>query len=150
MVTSTNALQEKVQNLTNRNKTDAYRVLHSQVPVPEYYQERSTTINSVLYSEMLSERLKPAIRSKRRGLLPKDVFLHENAWPHTVAHTAETVQKLKFEIITHPPYSPDLASSDYHLFGTLKEVLSGRRFTSDQEMKEAVHAWLAAHLKSLA
>ena len=121
----------------------------SQGPVLEHYQERGTTINSARYSEMLTDRLKPAIRSKRRGLLSKSVvLLHDNAHPHTAAHTAETLRKLKFDVMAHPPYSPDLAPSDYHLFGPLKEALRGRRFTSDQEVKEAVHAWLAAQPKA--
>ena len=59
-----------------------------------------------------------------------------------------TVRKLKFEVMTHPPYSPDLAPSDNHFFGPLKEALRGRRFTSDQEVKEVVHAWLAAQPKT--
>jgi hypothetical protein len=50
--------------------------------------------------------------------------------------------------MAHPPYSPDLAPSDYHLFGPPKEALRGCRFTSDQEVKEAVHAWLAAQPKT--
>ena len=61
----------------------------SQGPVLEHYQERGTTINNAQYSEMLADRLKPAIRSKRRGLLSKGVVLwHENDRPHTAAHTA--------------------------------------------------------------
>ena len=83
----------------------------SQGPVLEHYQERSS-INGARYSEMLTDRLKPAIRSKRQGLLSKGVLLlHNNARPHTAAHTAETLWKLKFEIMAHPPYSPDLSLS---------------------------------------
>ena len=90
----------------------------SQGPVLEHYQERGTTMNSARYSEMLTDRLKPAILSKCRGLLPKGVLLlHDNAHPHTAAHTAETLQKLILRV------SPDLAPSDYHLFGPLKEAL---------------------------
>ena len=48
-----------------------------------------------------------------------------------------------FEVMAHPSYSPDLAPSHYHLFGPLKEALMGCRFTSDQEVKETVHAWLS-------
>ena len=119
-----------------------------QGPVLEHYQERGTTINSALYSEMLIDRLQSAIRRKRRGLLSKDiVLLHDNVRPHTAVHTVETLRKLKFEVMAHPPYSPDLAPSDYHLFGPLKEALRGRRFTSDQEVNEEVRAWLAAQLK---
>jgi hypothetical protein len=41
------------------------------------------------------------------------VLLHDNARTHTAAaHTAETLQKLKFDVMAHPPYSPDLAPSD--------------------------------------
>ena len=50
--------------------------------------------------------------------------------------------------MAHPPYRPDLAPSDYHLFRLLKEALRGRQFTSDLEVKEAVHAWLAAQPKT--
>ena len=66
-------------------------------------------------------------------------MLHDNAHPHTAAHTAETLRKLKFEVMAHPPYSPDLAPFVYHLFGPL---------TLDQKVKEAVHAWLIAQPKT--
>ena len=67
----------------------------SQGPVLEHYQERGTTINSARYSEMLTDRLKPAIRSRRRGLLLKSVvLLHDNARQHIAAHTAATLRKL--------------------------------------------------------
>ena len=98
---------------------------------------------------MLIDRLKPEIRSKRRGQLSKStVLLHDNARPHTAAHTVETLQKQKFELLAQLPYSPDLAPSDYHLFGPLKAALRGRRFTSDQELNEAAHACLAAQPKT--
>jgi hypothetical protein len=35
-----------------------------------------------------------------------------------------------------------LASSDFHLFPKLKEFLGGRRFKSDEEVKDAVKQWL--------
>jgi hypothetical protein len=42
----------------------------------------------------------------------------------------------------HSLPSPDLTSSDYHLFGPLKDTLRGCHFASDHEVKEVVHAWL--------
>jgi len=33
----------------------------------------------------------------------------------------------------HLPYSSDLALSDFHTFGPMKEALRGRRFSSDEE-----------------
>jgi hypothetical protein len=48
---------------------------------------------------MLVNELKPAIRSKRQGLLSKRVLLlHDNARPHTAAHTVDTLHALKFEV----------------------------------------------------
>ena len=59
---------------------------------------------------MLIDRLKPEIRSKRRGQLSKCiVLLHDDARPHTAAHTVEILRKLKFEALAHPRYSPDVA-----------------------------------------
>ena len=34
-----------------------------------------------------------------------------------------TIQKLKFELLAHPPCSPELGPSDYYLFCPLKEAL---------------------------
>jgi histone-lysine N-methyltransferase SETMAR len=98
---------------------------------------------------MLSSKLKPSIRTKRRGLLSTGVLLlHDNAHPHTAIHTVQTLVKLGFEVLDHPAYSPDLTPSDYHLFDPLKDALRGRHFTSHEEVKEALHEWLAAQSKT--
>lgn len=121
----------------------------SQGVLLEHYSENGVTVTSSSYSELLQEKLKPAIRSKRRGLLSQGVLLlHDNARPHTALKTIETVQKLKFEVLQHPAYSPDLAPSDYHLFGPLKDNLRGRHFGTTNELKEAVHDFLHNQPKS--
>jgi histone-lysine N-methyltransferase SETMAR len=71
-----------------------------------------------------------------------------SARPHAAAATIETIQKLNFDLLPHPPYSPDLAPSDYHLFGSLKKALRARRFGSDEEVKQAVHTWLCDQPKT--
>ena len=43
-----------------------------------------------------------------------------------------------FELIDHPPYSPDLAPSDYFLFPNLKKHLAGKRYESDDDVIFAV------------
>jgi hypothetical protein len=66
-------------------------------------QERGATVNSVRYSETLSTKLKPAIRTKRRGLFSRSVLLlHDNARPYTVIHTTQSLVKLGFECWTIP------------------------------------------------
>lgn len=84
--------------------------LDSQGPMLQQFLEKGSTVNSTSYSQMLSIKLKLVIRFKRQGLLSKGVLLfHENARPHTAAHTVQTLEKLSFEVLEHPAYSPDLA-----------------------------------------
>jgi hypothetical protein len=61
---------------------------------------------------------------------------------NVVARTMDTIQKLKWNILPHPPYSPDLAPSDSHLFGPLNEHLGGKRFCNNDEVIEDVQEWL--------
>jgi transposase len=46
----------------------------------------------------------------------------------------------KWEVLQHPPYSPDLAPSEFHFFGPLKHHLSGKRFPGDDAVERAVRA----------
>jgi transposase len=71
-------------------------------------------------------KLCAAIRRKQPGLLTKGILLlHDNACPHSANQTTATLRSLKWEVLQHPPYSPNLAPSDFHLFGPLKQHLSG-------------------------
>jgi len=45
-------------------------------------------------------------------------------------------------VLPHSPYSPDLAPSDFHLFGPLKDTLHGTRFEDDERVIRAVMTWL--------
>jgi histone-lysine N-methyltransferase SETMAR len=42
---------------------------------------------------------------------------------------------IKAEVLPHPPYSPDLAPSDFHLFRSLQNHLNGKTFKNDEELK---------------
>ena len=57
---------------------------------------------------------------------------HDKAWPHTARSTVAPIQDLSFECLPHPLYSPDLAPSDFHVFGQLKEAMGGKYFRSDE------------------
>ena len=43
--------------------------------------------------------------------------------------------------LDHPPYSPDLAPSDYQLFPGLNKQLKGRHFSSDAEVIATAGTW---------
>jgi transposase len=66
------------------------------------------------------------------------LLLHDNARPHTACATIDALETLKCEALSHPPYSPDLAPSDFHFFPHLKRDLKGTHFTSEDEVKHAV------------
>jgi len=53
---------------------------------------------------------------------------------------------LGFRWLNHPPYSPDLPPSDYHLFPGLKKQLKGRHFSSDAEVIAAAETRLDGQL----
>jgi histone-lysine N-methyltransferase SETMAR len=48
----------------------------------------------------------------------------------------ELLQSFKWEVLAHPPHSPDLAPSNYHLFSILKENLPGKTFSDDDEVQD--------------
>jgi histone-lysine N-methyltransferase SETMAR len=86
-----------------------------------HFQERGENVNAVSYCEVLF-MLHAAIRRKRPGLLSRGVLLlHDNARPHTARLSQERIAAFGWQLLEHPPYSPDLAPSDFHLFGPLKK-----------------------------
>ena len=68
--------------------------------------------------------------------------MHDNAPTHRALATQKELAYLGFKLLDHPPSSPDLARSDYHLFPGLKKQLKGRHFSSDAEVIAAAGTWL--------
>ncbi|UYV65603.1 hypothetical protein LAZ67_3004821 [Cordylochernes scorpioides] len=52
------------------------------------------------------------------------------------------MENFKWEIFTHPPYSPELAPSDFYLYPALKWHLGGKHFANDDEVQAEVNHWL--------
>ena len=69
------------------------------------------------------------------------LLLHDNARPHSANQTTVMLRSFKWEVLQHPPYSPDLTPSDFHLLGPLKHHLSGERFPDDDAVERAMRAW---------
>ena len=53
------------------------------------------------------------------------------------------LRDLHYELLERPPYSPDLAPSDFCLFPKLKFFLAGQSFSSNQETIVAVEGYFA-------
>lgn len=105
------------------------------------YLEKGKTINSDYYIALL-ERLKDEIAKKRPQLKKKKVLFHQDNAPcHTSKVTMAKLNELHFQLLPHPPYSPDLAPSDFYLFARLKQMLAGKRFRSNEEVTAETEAY---------
>jgi histone-lysine N-methyltransferase SETMAR len=51
--------------------------------------------------------------------------------------------QLGWDVLPHPPYSSDLAPSDYHLFRTLQNSVNGKNFTSPEAWKNHLEQFFA-------
>ncbi|EFN83583.1 Histone-lysine N-methyltransferase SETMAR, partial [Harpegnathos saltator] len=74
----------------------------------------------------------------------KIILLHDNARPHVAKPVKTYLETLNWEVLPHPPYSPDTAPSDYHLFRSMAHGLSKQRFTSYEDTKNWVDSWIAS------
>jgi transposase len=45
-----------------------------------------------------------------------------------------------WDLLSHPPYSPDFAPSDYYLFGSLEDHLRSNHYETDEAVQEAVRS----------
>jgi len=73
----------------------------------------------------------------------KIVFHQDNAPAHKSVLAMGKLRDLHYELLEHPPYSPDLAPSDFCLFPKLKLFLAGQRFSSNQEAIAVVEGYFA-------
>jgi len=96
------------------------------------------TINAGVYCDTFP-KLHCAIQNKQRGMLSQGVVMIHDICPHTATVTQNLITTFGWEQFDHPPYSPDLVPSDFHLFLDLKSFLAGRQFhNNNNKVKEAI------------
>jgi len=99
----------------------------------ELLPERST-VTGALYRSQLS-RLKTKVDEV--GPRGRNIYIqHDNAKPHVSQLVRTKLKELGWQTIPHPPYSPDLAPSDYHLFLSLSNHLRGKQFQDEEDLKK--------------
>jgi len=115
-----------------------------------YYEllKPNETITGALYRTQLM-RLSRAFKEKRAHYYSrhnKIILLHDNARPY-VAAVKTYLETLKWEVLPHPPYSPDIAPSNYHyqhLFRSMTHGLFEQHFTSYDDTKNCIDDWIAS------
>jgi histone-lysine N-methyltransferase SETMAR len=106
---------------------------------------KNSTITAASYTQQLV-RVHESLAQKHPALVNRKgvVFLHDNARPHVAKLTREKIKDLGWEVLPHPPYSPDLAPSDYHLFRSLQHHLTGKNFVNEDMLKHELDTFFTS------
>ena len=98
---------------------------------------KGQSVNSMYYSKVLCCYLTRALARKRPDVYDGGFILHQDNAPAHVSQEVQTTIKIQLEaeILTHPPYSPDLTPCDFVLFPKLKEELKGKHFHDLDELR---------------
>ena len=111
-----------------------------------YYEflPENQTINSNKYCSQLNQ-LKAALHEKRPELVNRKrvIFHQDNARPHVSLMTRQKLLQLDWEVLIHPPYSPDIAPLDFRLFWSLQNSLNGKNFNSLEDCKRHLEQFFA-------
>jgi polysaccharide deacetylase 2 family uncharacterized protein YibQ len=54
------------------------------------------------------------------------------------------MEHFNWELFDYPPYSHELATSDYQLFTYVKNCFGSQRFYNNEELMEGVKTWLSS------
>ena len=68
------------------------------------------------------QRVQPALVNTKDPIL-----LHSNAWLQVAQSMLQKLNELGYQVLPHPPYSPDLSPTDDH-FSKHLNFLQGKRF----------------------
>jgi Transposase. len=114
---------------------------HKGVIMTDYLRKGSKKTDE--YYKNLLKKLREVIKERREDLVTKGILLLADiASLHRVAQTV--TWDCGFESVPHPPYSPDLAPSDFFLFPKMKEHLRAKRFHDDNEVISEVESWFSS------
>lgn len=69
-------------------------------------------------------------------------LLVDNAKPHTTEVVRQTLENFRWEVTPHPPYSPDLSPTDYHLFRSLSNHTRGKKFKNQLQLEQELKTFL--------
>ena len=110
-----------------------------------YYEllKPGETVTANVYTRQMGDlaenldKKRPEWRARHEGV----ILLHDNAPAHAAKSTKIDLQSRNWEVLPHPPYSPDLAPSDFHLFTSMQHDLSSREFKKYEDAQEWVEKW---------
>ena len=105
-----------------------------------WYHQWRTLPNTINSFEESNTRKSPEYATRHEAI----IFHHDNARPHAAILVKNYLENSGCEVLPHSPYSPDLAPSEYHLWQSMQNALTGIRFTSEQGIKNWLDSFVAA------
>lgn len=111
--------------------------------------DKNDTINRYKYRSQLY--LFDFIYQQSRADKLKDGIIwyhHDNASPHTAKITKAALNELGYNVLKQPPYSPDLAPSDYYLFRDLYIQIGNIKFNNVDEVDKFILRWIQSKPKA--
>ncbi|UYV64479.1 hypothetical protein LAZ67_3000891 [Cordylochernes scorpioides] len=96
--------------------------------------KRDAMVNKDLYITQLY-LANEAIEQKRPDRQGQIILLHDNARLHVAQVVKAALQELEWEVLQHPPYSLDLAPTDYHLFCSMSNHMRVTTFDDEEDLK---------------
>lgn len=106
------------------------------------FPEGGHTLTSKQYIKIL-KKLREAIKRKRPNKNLKIIHMHHDyVQTHTTLATNQVIAKFGSSVVTHPPYSPDLAPSDFHLSSPMKDFVWRQQFDDIDEVIVAQKKWI--------
>jgi len=97
-----------------------------------------TTVTAAYYCQFL-QKVRRKMHANRPDLLQNGVLiLHDNARPHVGKVVRELLDRYSWEVLPHPPYSPDMSPPDFDLFPKLKINMRGVRFSTLKDLSASV------------
>ena len=111
----------------------------------------NTKINSEVYCNQL-DKSSDALKEKWPELVNRQgvVFRQNNARSHTSLVTRQKLLQLEWDVLPHPPYSLDLAPSDYYLFRSLQTRQKPLEPIFCQQASKIVWAWNQSLARNMA
>ena len=109
------------------------------------FLEGQKTITGNYYQEVLRKLHTTLVKKCPGKLHHRILFHHDNAPAHSSKVSRAVLWGFHWELLSHPPYSPDLAPSDFFLFPKLKEQIKGVHWESISEVKQAVLDWFKSN-----
>ena len=128
---------KKYKRVSSAEKVMASVFWDSQGVIMINYLEQGRTINGAHYAAEL-RRLRQKIARKRRGKLTRGVLLlQDNAPAHTSQVAMAAATECGFEVLPQPPYSPDMAPSDFYML-----LNRGTQLGSNESVIAAVNEYM--------